>query len=236
MPQYYIPSERIRAGEFAAGPDESNHIARAARARVGDEIEIFDGKGGRYLAVVKSLAGGLVTGSVKGPLPSPEYKTRLTLCFAVVAKPALEDILEHCTEAGVDVFQPVMASRVQFDLFSDWERRAARLAQVVLAAAKQCGRGLLPEVRKPEKFDDLLAAGGAAVLASADGEGPDEAVKKLAGVREIKLFVGPEGGFTKGELEFARAGGAGTMNLGLYTLRAESACLAASSALLTRLG
>lgn len=236
MPQYYIPAEQIRAGEFTASPDESNHIAKAARARPGDEIEIFDGKGNRYSAVIKAVARDTVSGSVKEKLPSPEYRTRLTLCFAVVARPALEDILEHCTEAGVDVFQPVMASRVQFDLFSDWERRFGRLNQIVLAAAKQCGRGLLPEVRKPEKLDDLLLAGGAAVFASADGPGPEEAVKGLAGKADIKVFVGPEGGFTKGEMEFARSKGAAFMNLGLYTLRAESACLAAASALLTRLG
>jgi 16S rRNA (uracil1498-N3)-methyltransferase len=236
MPQYFIPSENIRNGEFFAGPEEANHIARAARGRAGDEIEIFDGKGGRYKAVIKSASGDAVSGTVGDKLPSPEYRTKLTLCFAVVARPALEDILEHCTEAGVDVFQPVMASRVQFDLFSDWERRAGRLGQVVLSAAKQCGRGLLPEVRKPEKLDDLLLAGGPAVFATADGLSPDEVAGDFAGKTAIKLFVGPEGGFTKGELEFARSNGAAFMNLGLYTLRAESACLAASSALLTRLG
>ncbi|MBI4351859.1 MAG: 16S rRNA (uracil(1498)-N(3))-methyltransferase [Elusimicrobia bacterium] len=236
MPQYLIPAENMRDGEFFAGPDESSHIARAARARAGDEIEIFDGKGNRYRAVLKAVTGGRVSGSVKEKLPSPEYRTRLTLCFAVVARPALESILEHGTEAGVDVFQPVLASRVQFDLFSDWERRAGRLNQLVTAAAKQCGRGFLPEVRKPEKLDDLLAAGGASVLASAEGPPPDEAVKGLAGTEELKLFVGPEGGFTKGELEFARSKGAVFMNLGLYTLRAETACLSAVSALLTRLG
>lgn len=235
MPQYFIPAENMRGENFFAGPDESNHIAKAARARAGDEIEIFDGKGGRYRAVIKSVTADAVTGAVKEKLPSPEYKTRLTLCFAVVARPALEDILEHCTEAGVDVFQPVMASRVQFDLFSDWERREGRLNQIILSAAKQCGRGRLPQLRKPEKMDDLLAI-GQAVCAAADGMNPDEAVKKLAGQADIKLFVGPEGGFTKGELEFAASRSTVFMNLGLYTLRAESACLAAASALLTRLG
>lgn len=236
MPQYLIPAENMRDGEFFAGPDESSHIARAARARAGDEIEIFDGKGNRYRAVLKAVTADSVSGSVKEKLPSPEYRTKLALCFAVVARPALESILEHCTEAGVDVFQPVMASRVQFDLFSDWDRRAGRLNQIVTAAAKQCGRGFLPEVRKPEKLDDLLAAGGVSVFAAAGGQTPDEAAKGLAGTKELKLFVGPEGGFTKGELEFARSKGAAFMDLGLYTLRAETACLSAASALLTRLG
>lgn len=236
MPQYLIPAENIRGGEFFAGPEESAHLARAARARPGDEIEIFDGKGGRWRAALKTVSGERVTGAVLGPLPSPEYRTRLTVCFAVVARPALESILEHCTEAGAAAFQPVMSSRVQFDLFSDWERREPRLNAIVTAAAKQCGRGRLPEVRKPAKLDDLLAEGGPRVFAAAEGEPPDAAAARLGGPGELKLFVGPEGGFTRGELDFARGGGAAFMSLGLYTLRAETACLAAASALLTRLG
>lgn len=236
MPQYLIPAENIRDGEFFAGPDESAHIARAARARAGDEIEIFDGRGNRWRAVLKTVSGDRVSGTLGESLPSPEYRTKLTLCFAVVARPALESILEHCTEAGADLFQPVMSSRVQFDLFSDWERRSGRLNQVIAAAAKQCGRGRLPEVRRPEKLDDLLAGGGPCVFAASGGETPDGAAQALAGAKEVKLFVGPEGGFTKGELDFARSKGAVYMDLGLYTLRAETACLAAASALLTRLG
>lgn len=236
MPQYYIPPENIRGSEFFAGPEESNHIVKAARARAGDVIEIFDGRGNRSSAVIKTTDGGMVSGLLQAKLPSPEYKTKLTLCFSVVARPALEEILEHCTEAGVDVFQPVMASRVQFDLFSDWERRAGRLNHILISAAKQCGRGRLPGLRKPAKLDDLLLAGGEAVFAAADGVAQDEAARALAGTNDLKLFVGPEGGFTKGELDFAREKGAAFMTLGLYTLRAETACLAASSALLARLG
>ncbi len=236
MSQYFVPAEAIRNGVFTAGPEESAHIARAARARAGDEIEIFDGKGGRWRAAISSASPGAVAGTIKEKLPSPEYRTKLALCFAVVARPALESILEHCTEAGADVFQPVLTSRVQFDLFSEWERRRGRLEQIVLAAAKQCGRGFLPEVRKPARLDDLLAAGSLPVFASAGGVTADEAAGALSGREEVSLFIGPEGGFTKGELDFASSAGAVFMGLGLYTLRSETACLAGVSALLTRLG
>jgi len=235
MPQYFIPAENIRNGEFFAGPDEAAHL-KVARARAGDEIEIFDGKGNRYLCALRAAGPDSASGTLMEKLPSPEYKTKLALCFGVAARPALESILEHCTEAGVETFQPVMSSRVQFDLFSAWERRSPRLAQITTAACKQCGRGRFPAILKPEKLDDILAAGGNCVFAAADGATPDETAKALAGKTDIKLFVGPEGGFTKGELEFARSKGALFMNLGLYTLRAETACLAASSALITRLG
>jgi 16S rRNA (uracil1498-N3)-methyltransferase len=236
MPQYLIPAGNIRNGEFFADEDEANHIARAARVRIGDEIELFDGQGNRYLGLVKAAAPGVVSGSIKEKLPSPEYATKLTLCFGVPARQALESALERCTAAGVSVFQPVMSSRVQSDFFSAWERKLPRLEQIAAAACKQCGRGRLPEIRKPEKFDELLPAGGVAVVASADGVTLDEAAGRLAGAADIKLLVGPEGGFTKGELEFARSRGAIFLNLGLHVLRAEDACFAAACALLTRLG
>ncbi|HNW43420.1 MAG TPA: RsmE family RNA methyltransferase [Elusimicrobiales bacterium] len=236
MPQYLIPPENIRGGDFVAGEEEANHIARAARVRAGDEIEIFDGLGNRYRAVVKTVAPGVVSGSIKEKLPSPEYITKLTLCFGVPARSALESALERCTAAGVEVFQPMLSSRVQFDLFSNWERKLPRLEQIAAAACKQCGRGRLPAIRRPEKFDELLQSGGAAVIAAADGVKLEAAAPALAGKTGIKLFVGPEGGFTKGELEFARSNGALFVNLGLHTLRTEDACFAAACALLTRLG
>ena len=236
MAQYLIPAENIRNGQFFSGPDEADHIIKVARARVGDEILIFDGKGNRYLCVIKAAEPGSVTGLLQEKLPNPEYNTRLSLCCGVAARPAFESILEHCTEAGVETFQPVMSSRVQFDLFSAWERRQPRLEQITVAACKQSGRGRLPAILKPEKLDDLIAAGGTCVFASPDGATPEETAKALAGKTDIKLFVGPEGGFTKGELEFVRSKGALFMSLGLYTLRAETACLAAVSGLLTRLG
>jgi len=236
MPQYLIPAANISGEEFFADEDEANHIARAARVRIGDEIDIFDGLGNRYRAVVKAVGPGVVSGSIKEKLQCQEYKTKLTLCVGVPARQALESALECCTAAGVEIFQPMLSSRVQYDLFSGWERKSLRLAQIAAAACKQCGRGRLPEIRKPEKFDDLILAGGAVVIASADGVSSDEAARGLVGTAEFKLFVGPEGGFTKGELEFARSKGAIFMNLGLHTLRAEDACFAASGALLTRLG
>ena len=236
MPQYLIPAENIRNGEFFAGEAEAHHIARAARVRAGDEIEIFDGLGSRYLAVVAAVASGVVKGVIKEKLPSPGYRTKITLCFGVTARQALESALERCTAAGVEVFQPVMSSRVQFDLFSAWERKQPRLAQIAEAACKQCGRGRLPEIRKPEKFDDLFAEGGDSVIACAEGVSPEAAAGSLAGKTALKLFVGPEGGFTRGEQDFARSKGALFLNLGLHTLRTEDACFAASSALLTRLG
>jgi 16S rRNA (uracil1498-N3)-methyltransferase len=236
MPQYYIKPERIHDGFFSADEEESRHIARVVRKRDGDEIEIFDGKGHRYLAVIES-SGSLVSGRIKNDLDSYAYKTRLIMCFSPVARTAAEAIIEHCTEAGVAAFQPVLASRAQSDWFESWPEKARRFEQIMIAACKQCGRASFPELLRPEKFDDLLGTGGPALIASGKASCNFDAVASgLRGAQAIKVFIGPEGGFTKGELEYAGEKGVKNFSLGRHTLRAETAALAASVIILDRLG
>ena len=236
MPQYYIHPENIRDGHFSASEEESHHITRVARKRLGEEIVIFDGKGRRYLAVIEA-AGSLVSGKVKEDLPSQGFKTRLVMCFAPVSRSSAEAIIEHCTEAGVAAFQPVLTSRTQFDWFESWSERSVRFETLMIAACKQCGRAKFPELLKPVKLDDLLAAGGPAIIASADAGNNFEALAPgFMGAPELKVFIGPEGGFTKGELEYAAEKGAKSFSLGKHTLRAETAALAATAIILDRLG
>jgi len=236
MPQYFIPPDSIKGGFFSAGEDESHHITRVARMRAGDEIELFDGKGRRYLGVIED-AGGLVSGRIKSELAAPVFKTRLVLCFAPVSRSAAEAVIEHCTEAGVAAFQPVLTSRTQFDWFSSWPEKARRFDQLLLAACKQCGRASFPELLKPQKFDDLLLEPVPAVIASMEAYRNFSVIApELKAAPSVRAFIGPEGGFTKGELEYAAEKGAKFFTLGRHTLRAETAALAASVLILDTLG
>jgi len=226
----------MKGGRFFSDEAQSRHMLKAARLKQGDCVEIFDGQGLRHSAVIDKVDGDIVCGTVGSALPSPSYKLKLTLCFSVLSRKALESALEHCTEAGVDTFQPVISSRVQFDLLGDWERRAPRLRQIIISASKQCGRGRLPALERPRKFDDLLSDGRVSVVAAAPGKTSAEVALAIAGETDVRLFVGPEGGFTQAELEFAVLKKAVPLSLGKYTLRAETACLAGACALLNTIG
>ena len=154
-----------------------------------------------------------------------------------MSRTAAEAIIEHCTEAGVAAFQPVVTSRTQFDWSRSWPEKARRFEHLLLAACKQCGRATFPELLKPCKLDDLLGEPGPAFIASGETELNFEAVS--AGLRNaaaVRVFIGPEGGFTAGEMAYAAEKGVKSFSLGRHTLRAETAALAASVMILNKLG
>ena len=236
MPQYFIEPDNICDGRFSAGEDESRHITRAVRKREGDEIEIFDGQGRRFLAVIEEC-GDLVRGSIKAELPAHVPKTRLVMCFAPLARTAAEYVIEHCTEAGASAFQPVLTSRTQPDWFDSWPEKTRRFRQLLIAACKQCGRAALPELLKPQKFDDLLNENAPSAVACMDaGRNFSAIAHGFKDAPEIRVFIGPEGGFTRGELEYASEKGAKSFSISGHTLRAETAALAASVLILDSLG
>jgi 16S rRNA (uracil1498-N3)-methyltransferase len=132
--------------------------------------------------------------------------------------------VQKATELGVDCIQPLLTSRVEVRL--NGKRLAKRLAhwrQVIISACEQSGRAIVPEILQPLSLIDWLAADSAAlrlVLAP-------EAELKLTGYTfnggSVSILVGPEGGFSREELEQAKTSGYSTVSLGPRVLRTETA-------------
>ena len=101
---------------------------------------------------------------------------------------------------------------------------------MALSAAKQCGRGFLPEIAEPLRLENIPLSGGPVFLASAEGS----AISWQPAVKDrVRLFVGPEGGFTPSEEQSLLSAGAFRLKLSPYTLRAETAALAGACMLLS---
>ncbi|MBI4656519.1 MAG: 16S rRNA (uracil(1498)-N(3))-methyltransferase [Elusimicrobia bacterium] len=228
-PQYFIPPENIKNGFFLAEPSESHHISSVARNKKGNEIEIFDGAGNKYSAVIEDIKRNRVSGRIAGRIPFEKPGTRVILCFAVVSRKSMEFIFEHCTELGVSAFQPVLTERTQFKT-DNWNARAEHLNRIIISACKQCGNPLLPELSAPRAFADLFDEFMPIFVAHCRGA----VLKPARNLKSLKVFIGPEGGFSADELKLAEAKGAVFFSLGRHVLRSETACIAAT-ALLTNL-
>lgn len=233
-------TERLRRAFVGATPapadrvvlnaDESHHVARVLRLRAGDDLAVFDGRGGEWMATVKDVARDRVSLVVGAPRPGEiEPRLRVVLHQAIVRPEKIEWVLEKGTEIGVSAFRLIATERVEAPSASP--SRLSRYGRILMEACKQSGRRVLPDLAVA-----TLDAPGAGVLgivlAQAPGAAPLAAVLAGARTEEVWLAVGPEGGFTDSEIEALVARGWRCASLGPRTLRTETAGAVAAAIVL----
>ncbi len=215
--------------------DEFHHLVHVLRAKPGDQVELFDGAGRSGTAVVERISKREAQLSRAADLKiSPPPAIRVVLGVACPKGDRLKWLVEKATELGVDELIPLQCER---SVVEPRENRLVKLEQTVLAACKQCRRNRLMRIGEPQKLPPFLASpathawiahpGGdsAASLASIMRDRP-------GGPVEVRLAVGPEGGFTAEELRDAAERGVRALSLGRNILRVETAALAAAALML----
>jgi 16S rRNA (uracil1498-N3)-methyltransferase len=143
----------------------------------------------------------------------------------------MEWAIEKCTELGVARVVPVIARRTEAHLAAAAAKRVERWRRIVLQAAEQSRRSLVPEVCQPLKFKDALALPGGTriVLSEFETEIKLKDLLQSSSVSEVVIALGPEGGWTNEELTTFREAGWSSASLGSTILRAETAAIAAMS-------
>ena len=227
------------------GTAEGHHAMHVLRLGVGDEVELFDGQGGRCVGQILTAKHSHVTVEVRERLemlrrPSP----RVELAFAVPKGNRLDWLLEKATELGAAALVPVRFARsvAGGEELSDSKRE--RWLGHCVAAAKQCRLDFLPELRPLVPATELaktIAAGQGSLLAVMGdlGENVPPLREVLLGARPettVLLLVGPEGDFTSEEVALFRAAGVRSARLGSTTLRVETAAVALLAATVGLLG
>lgn len=202
---------------------ECHHAVKVARVRVGEEIELFDGRGNAAAATVRSIDAGRAVVVVESvDVPSRESPFRLVLAMSLIHLDRFELVLQKATELGAHRIIPLIADRSEVRL----ERirgRGDRWARIIVEAVKQSGRSRVPELAEPRPLEEVLEGEGPFVLF--DGEEPETGV--LSKVSGATLLIGPEGGWSEREIALARERGASLRRLGPRRLRAETAAIAA---------
>lgn len=206
---------------------QTHHLLRVLRLEAGAGVRLFNSRDGEWLGRLGNFGRRGPGHAVADEQIRPaEPGSDLWLCFAPVKKDAVDAVAEKGTELGVAVFQPV------FTRFTDVQRvNLDRLRAHAVAAAEQCERLDVPEVRDPVTLDALLAAwpAGRILLLCAEAGGARPIAEVAAETTgPAALLIGPEGGFAPEELaglirhEFVRPVG-----LGPRILRADTAAIAA---------
>ena len=225
MQLFYDPD--LQPGLHQLRDAEARHAFQVLRKRVGDTLDLVDGKGGWYKAAVTDISKRACFIDAREVRREPSRaKHRLHLYVAPTKNiDRFEWILEKATEIGVDFIQPILTEH------SERKRiRIDRLERVLEAAMKQSLRAWMP------RLGELLPLAEALREASPDCRGfiaylgaADTPLLHEEYVRgdSVSLFVGPEGGFSPEEAKLVKETGGAYVSLGPNRLRTETAAIVA---------
>lgn len=232
MKRAFIEPAAWRDGEVELSAGESHHILSVLRARAGDEIEVFDGRGRTARAALVAVRGktAVIRVDPESVRSAEHHALSLTLFQAIPKHAGMESIIQKAVELGARTIVPVLTERVIVKLSpSAAKERLARWRKVALESAKQCKTDWLPEIMPVMPLEqavksvrsDLQIFGALAphtpalkaLLAAFHGAPP----------ASITLVIGPEGDLTPQEQELLIGAGFKAASFGRLVLRVETA-------------
>ena len=234
MPRFFCP-QPLLVGDTISLPEAVAHHVHVLRLQPGDELTVFNGEGGEYLAALVSCEKRRASAVIRAFVErDAELPYAITLAQALPEASKMDWIIEKAVEMGVAAVQPLAAQRCVVRLSGERaEKRHAHWQGVIEAASEQSGRNRLARLAPVENYHQwigqtdlhkriLLSPRGTESLAAWARHQPPQAVT---------LIIGPEGGLTAQEEDAAIAQGALALTMGERILRTETAGIAASASL-----
>ena len=234
MHRFFVEPSQIGEKEIVITGPDVNHIRNVLRMRAGEELLAADGRGSEYRCIVRELQDSEIRAEICWKLSgSAELPSRITLFQGLPKSDKMDLIIQKCVELGVFRIVPVTTKRtvVKLDAKKE-ESRRKRWTAVSESAAKQSGRGIIPEISGVQSFREAVEEAGELDVCLI----PYEKAEDMARTREILsgipagasigVFIGPEGGFEEEEVREAMEAGARPITLGRRILRTETAGMA----------
>jgi 16S rRNA (uracil1498-N3)-methyltransferase len=238
LSRIYTPQALASGRSVELEGSAGHYLTRVLRLSTGDPVTLFNGDGSDYMAEICEIQRQKVLLQVIScQIPHNESPLKITLVQAISRGERMDYSLQKATELGVFCIQPVTSRRVEARLND--ERQLKRLAHwqgVVVSACEQSGRALVPEVKAPVSLAEWAAKNDDSPRLALD----PLATLKISSVQiqsdALSLLVGPERGFSAGEMKDLDAQGGMAVSLGKRVLRTESAGPAAIAVLQAAVG
>jgi len=234
MPRFFVRASQI--GERDDGQktvlivgDDALHITKSLRMKEGEQVTVCDMARREYECAVVSTGEEVLLSvlSEKESNTEPPYKA--TLYQALVKGDKFDTVVQKAVECGVSRIVPFISERCVVRLTKkDCEKKRLRWQRIAAEAAKQCGRGIIPQVSDLLTFDEMTAEAAMADIPVLcyEAEGArtlPEVIKGAEKSETVSIVIGSEGGFSVSEAERAVAAGLVSTGLGKRILRTETA-------------
>lgn len=226
MNVFYKPG--ITGDEILLDPAESSHCIKVMRYSIGDRVQIIDGRGGYYEAVIAN--GDHKACKIRVVSCQENYEPlpyELNIAIAPTKNmDRFEWFVEKATEIGVTSIIPIICGRSERR-----NLRVDRLEKIAISAIKQSVKSYLPKINDPVMYEEWITGshvGRGYIAHCSDGRKDDFWKMELS--KKSTVLIGPEGDFTEEELNMAYESGFLPVSLGNYRLRTETAGVVACAA------
>jgi 16S rRNA (uracil1498-N3)-methyltransferase len=231
MARFYVPQPRIENGMVKVEGEEVKHIRKVLRLKAGDDISVFDGLGKEFEGTIVEEGLSSVVIRIKNVYSSKrDSPLEVTLAQSLLKGEKMDYLIQKATELGVEEIIPFLSSRsVPLLEKSKRLKRHQRWKRIAIEASKQCGRGVIPEIESLQDYSEMLQRASPnalrLILWEKEGAKLKKILERSKEGKRIFFVIGPEGGFSEGEVDEAKGVGFIPVTLGRRILRAETASL-----------
>lgn len=240
MPRFFVRKDQIENGKVSILGDDAHHISRSLRMAAGEKITVCDMQKREYECLLSEFLPDRVIADVISERQSDTEPPFFAHLYQALPKgDKLDTVIQKSVECGVGAITTFMSERCIAKEKGDEENKIRRRNKISLEAAKQSGRGLVPEIGATVSFDRALAEASEADIKLFCYEGDDtRSLRELLSeekakfeaegashIPSVSIIIGSEGGFSLSEVEKAKNAGFIPVGLGKRILRTETAPL-----------
>lgn len=237
MHRFFVDNLSGASDNIIITGNDVNHIKNVLRLKIGEKIMVSDGSGTDYQCSISDIDSDMVTADIEDVFKNAaELPVKITLFQGMPKSDKLELIIQKAVELGVYEIVPVITKRTVVKI--DDKKASKKLERyngIAESAGKQSGRGIIPTVKPFMSFKQALEYAKTFdmnLIPYEEAKGMEysrEVIKDIHGKKSLGIFIGPEGGFAKEEVDMAIEAGAKCITLGNRILRTETAGLAVLS-------
>ncbi len=241
MSKFFINKKQIENNMVTISDVDAKHIATVLRHKLGDVIQVCDGDCHDYVCKIIEIKKDLVCCEIiESKTNEAEPNTNIILYQGVPKSDKMDLIIQKCVELGIQKIVPVITEHTVVKIDKDSHKKIERWQKISESAAKQSGRGIVPEIGDFITFKEAVRCHKNIGVIPYEKERQNTLSHFTSNIKgqaqNIDLFIGPEGGFSEKEIQLSINQNVMPVSLGKRILRSETAGFVALTILLYELG
>ncbi len=237
MPRFYVNCELYDNLQLTLPLNVHKHI-HSLRLRANQDIELFNGDGKSYAAVITSISKINTTAHLKTCNNDlvEVHEINITLAMSMINNDKMDLVIQKATELGVNKIIPIYTKNTQMIKPDKLKHKFTRWCSIAISSMEQCGLNKLPILSEMTSFENIISnyINHTKFIMSPKNMTHDITINTINKPQNIILLIGPEGGFTVEEIKYATQNNAIPITLGGLILRSETAAIVGLSVIKTK--